>query len=102
MKENKIYLQWLLIQDLIGPVNLWPKCTRRLFWIKHIKHWDRIMLTSFAYVNGLDIECLCQWGDMIGFFRNAAAKQHVMLAATDKLFTITMFQTQDMNILMEQ
>ena len=75
--NSQVFQHWELIQDLIGPSRLWPKRVRRLFWIKHIKHWDRIMLTSFTYVNGLNIESLCQWGDLLTLFRDKAAKEHV-------------------------
>ena len=53
-KNRQIFETWTVIQDSIGPANQWPHSTRRLFWKKHLKDWDKLLIAGFVYVNGLN------------------------------------------------
>ena len=73
---SRQYTLWIDIQDIIGPANDWPKFIRTLFWTKHITHFQRILLVAFVYVNGLHIDLMLQWSDLLGLFRDRAAYNH--------------------------
>lgn len=55
---------WLDIQDVIGSASLWPQRIRSLFWTRPLKHWDRIQLAAFAWVNGLNPIILLEWVEL--------------------------------------
>lgn len=55
MSMNRhIYECWMTIQDVIGPASQWPFLIRRLFWSTHLTHWERILISTFVFVNGLN------------------------------------------------
>ena len=58
---------WLDIIDIIGPIHLWPKDIRKLFWEKHWTNKQRFKIAVFAYINGLNPEVLLDW---ICLFKN--------------------------------
>ena len=53
--RRAVYRQWIIIQDIIWDAKKWPNLTRRLFWKQNVKHFERLLLAAFAYVNGLKI-----------------------------------------------
>ncbi len=59
--DRKIYELWSEIQDLIGTASKWPRKIRRFFWTENLKHFDRILMCAFCYVNGLTPELLIDW-----------------------------------------
>jgi hypothetical protein len=74
---NKKCSLWRDIQDIIGPASHWPKRMRTLFWSKNIKHFDRIILATFVYVNGLNPYIFLKWVDLSHMCRDAAARRHL-------------------------
>ena len=75
-KNKKIYESWVDIQDIIGNASLWPLKIRRLFWKQGVKHFDRILLATFVYVNGLNPEVFLDWARLIGLGSDMAAYRH--------------------------
>ena len=71
-----IYEKWTELQDLLGDAKLWPKKIRRLFWTKNVKHFDRIILSSFVFVNGLNPVIFLEWVELMGLCRDRAARNH--------------------------
>lgn len=65
--NRQIYKQWMLLQENIGVAKLWPQKIRRLFWCHSPKHWDRVMLSSFVVINGLDPEIMADWIKLMGW-----------------------------------
>ena len=55
------YSLWRDIQYVIGEARLWPFSIRRLFWTRDLHHFDRVLLATFAWVNGLPPEMLYEW-----------------------------------------
>ncbi len=47
---------WYDIQDVIGHAALWPVSIREMFWTPKLKHFQRIVITAFVFVNGLNPE----------------------------------------------
>ena len=43
----------MLILDVIRPAAQWPSNIRRLFLTRGIQHFDRVLIVTFARVNGL-------------------------------------------------
>ena len=56
-----IYTAWMNLQDVVGPVKLWPKHIRKRFWKKEVNHFDRLMVATFAWINGLNPFLLYDW-----------------------------------------
>jgi hypothetical protein len=54
------------IQDIIGSASLWPTRIRRLFWTAGLRHFDRVLLCTFAWVNGLNPEVVYEWVELLG------------------------------------
>lgn len=48
----------------------------QLFWNKHLKHWGRLLITDFVYVNGLNPEIFLEWIHSIDLGRDTAAYRH--------------------------
>ena len=59
--RSEISRLWLNIIDIIGPIHLWPKDIRKLFWEKHWTNKQRFKIAVFAYINGLNPEVLLDW-----------------------------------------
>ena len=59
--RTEITRLWLEIIDIIGPIHLWPKDIRQLFWEKHWTNKQRFKIAVFAYINGLNPEVLLDW-----------------------------------------
>lgn len=76
-RNRQIYTKWRDIQDIIGQAKLYPKIIRRLFWTKNLSHFERFLLTVFAYVNGLEITILLEWGSLLGLWKHESAQHHV-------------------------
>lgn len=68
MSRNlQVFNTWTLIQDLVGDATTWPRIIRRVFWDKDAGHWQRIMLATFAFVNGLTPSVLFEWLSLLNF-----------------------------------
>ena len=75
-KNREIFETWNVIQDIIGPANQWPYLIRRLFWIQHLRHWDRLLIAAFVYVNGLNPDIFLEWAHLQQLGRDASAYRH--------------------------
>lgn len=53
------------------PINI-----RQLFWT-HIKHWKKIIVAAFVYVNGLNQETLLDWVRLMHLCRDYTAYKHL-------------------------
>ena len=73
-RQGLTHEKWDLIQNLIGPADKWPFFIRRNFPTPGLKHWDKIMLVTFAFVNGLAPELLMEWVELMDLARDRAAK----------------------------
>ena len=82
-RNRVVYEHWMAIQDIIGDAKLWPKSTRKLFWTTHLRHFQRILIATFAYVNGLSPELFMEWARLMDLGRDSAAYRHF-----DALFRI--------------
>ena len=60
MKTKEAQL-WFDIQDIIGPAKLWPHKIRRYFWTPNLKHFERICICAFVYINGLNPIVFFEW-----------------------------------------
>jgi hypothetical protein len=69
---------WLLIQDLIGPAFEWPSEMQKYFWQSNVKHFDRLLIATFVYVNGLHPDIFMKWVDMTSMCRDNAAREHLV------------------------
>ena len=67
---------WAFMQDIIGTASCWPPSIRLLFWKRNVKHFERLLLCSFVYVNGLPMELFLQWADLKGLFRVHDSRNH--------------------------
>lgn len=75
-RNRRIYELWTNIQDIIGPANVWPFLIRRLFWTRNVKHFNRILLAAFVYVNGLNPDIFLEWVQINQLARDRAAYNH--------------------------
>jgi hypothetical protein len=75
-RNKEIYEKWVNIQDLIGDAVQWPRRIRRLFWTQNLKHFDRILVTAFCYVNGLTPEVFFEWACLLSLGRDTEAQRH--------------------------
>lgn len=75
-RSREIYEHWMAIQDIIGPAKEWPFLIRRLFWTRFLRHWQRILICAFVYVNGLDPLLFMEWVTLKGLARDASAFNH--------------------------
>jgi hypothetical protein len=73
---SETFILWTDIQDIVGPGKLWPKKVRKLFWTKNIKHFERLIVSAFVWVNGLNPVVFMEWAEMIGMCRDRAARNH--------------------------
>lgn len=78
MSRKEIAERWFTIQDIIGPAKDWPKNIRKLFWTKHVNHWNRLRLSAFVYVNGLNPLIFLEWAHLLNLCRDKAAQEHLI------------------------
>ena len=64
------------IQDIIGNKSHWPRKIRKLFWNNDIKHFERILMATFVFVNGLNPVVYEEWLTLIGV--NEVKKRHIL------------------------
>lgn len=83
-RSSRIYRLWMDIQHIIGPANLWPLSIRRLFWTRPLRHWQRILICTFAYVNGLNPEVLIEWVLLLRLLNNESVR-HIQRKAHPKV-----------------
>ena len=57
------------IQNIVGPARDWPFLIRRLFWTKNMRHFQRILIATFVYVNGLNPVIFMEWADQLNLAR---------------------------------
>lgn len=53
--KDKKRLLFLDIQDIVGDQKKWPVCVKVAFFSKELTHLQRIIIASFAFVNGLHV-----------------------------------------------
>ena len=84
MGPDRYITLWTDILDIIGPTENWPKIIRKLFWTKDVKHWDRVMLATFVYYNGLNPIVLMEWANLFGLChdKNAENEFHSLFKAS--------------------
>ena len=73
---RQIYEVWMTIQDIIGPAYLWPINIRRYFRTSNLNHYQRILVCTFVYVNGLNPEIFMEWVQLLNLARDPAAIRH--------------------------
>ena len=71
-----VYETWISIQDIIGDARRWPYNIRRLFWTPFLTHFNRLLISDFVYVNGLNPSVFLEWIDLIGLARDTSAWNH--------------------------
>ena len=76
-RNRQIFVMWEDIQDIIGPAREWPYRIRRLFWTRNLNHFQRILVCSFCWVNGLNPLVLMEWMELMNQLRDGAAVRHV-------------------------
>jgi hypothetical protein len=67
---------WTDIQDVIGRALLWSVYIRRLFWTPGFNHFELILVCTFVYGNGLNLEVFLEWARLLNFGGDAAAYRH--------------------------
>ena len=75
-KNRMIFEKWTDIQEIIGPANKWPVLVRKLFWKGNIQHFDRLLVASFVYVNGLNPVIFLEWARLISLCRDETGYKH--------------------------
>ena len=75
-KHRQIYEKWMEIQEIIGAANKWPFRIRRLFWTQNIKHFDRLLVAAFVYVNGLNPVIFLEWAHLNSMCRDHTGYKH--------------------------
>ena len=76
-RSRRIYEMWVLLQDLLGNCNEWPFNIRKLFQTKHLNNYQRLLITAFIFINGLDPEIFFEWCQLLGLLRDNSAYRHV-------------------------
>ena len=74
---SKVFILLGTIQEIIGSATLWPRNIRKLFWKKFPTNFDRMLLGSFSWINGLNPVILLEWFDTTGNLRDAAARKNI-------------------------
>lgn len=95
---RQVYEAWLVLQDLMGSAKKWPKVIRRIFWTKNLKHWNRILLCTFCYVNGLNPVLLIEWVELMGLCRDGSGIRHI--TALFKLYEKRSYRLYAYNVAM--
>lgn len=52
---------WHDIQEIVGSASLWPQFVRKLFWTPNLRHFQRVLLATFVFVNGLEASLFLNW-----------------------------------------
>lgn len=76
-RNRRIYVLWEDIQEIIGPASHWPHMIRRLFWRRNLQHFQRILVCTFVFVNGLNPIIFDEWMLLMNLCRDQAAINHV-------------------------
>lgn len=74
-RNRQIFLQWSSIQDIVGDAKKWPVMIRRLFWTKNLTHFQRILVSAFVFVNGLNPVVFLDWVDLMGLCRDNSGRK---------------------------
>ena len=72
------YILWDDICDIIGDSENWPTKIKKLFWSKNVKHFEKLMLCAFCYVNGLSLEVFLEWVDAVGLRRDESSRREMI------------------------
>ena len=75
-KNRETYEKWIEIQDLNGPASKWPFSIRKLFWQQNIKHFERLFVAVFVYVNGLNPSIFLEWARLNSRCRDETGYKH--------------------------
>ena len=62
--------------EIIGPATHWPHLIRRLFWTQNLNHFQRLLVASFVFVNGLNPVVFDEWMILMNLCRDEAAIRH--------------------------
>ncbi len=84
LRNREIHSLWSDIQEIIGPARRWPFQIRRLFWTRNLDHFQRILVCTFCFVNGLNPVVFKEWASLMHLRRDRAAESHI--AALFNLF----------------
>ena len=76
-RQRKTCWIWLAIQEIIGCASLWPRFIRRLFWTPNLQHFNRIIIATFCYVNGMHPHMMLEWARHMHLARDQAAVRHM-------------------------
>ena len=76
-RNRRIFLLWTDIQEIIGPATHWPHLIRRLFWTRNLNHFQRLLVCSFVFVNGLNPVVFDEWMILLRLCRDQAAVVHI-------------------------
>ena len=74
--------RWLDLEDLVGDHKLWPKKVKRKIWKRSIGHFDRMIICSFAFVNGLLLDALLKFVKAVNPQRNPSEYREVVSLLT--------------------
>ena len=72
-RSKRIYEQWILINDLIGPCQQWLFRIRKLFWTKFIINFEKFLICTFKFINGLDPSNFLEWNQTMELLCDNAA-----------------------------
>jgi hypothetical protein len=53
-RNRETYNSWTVIQDIVGPANLWPYSIRRYLWPLNLRHFQRKLIAASVYVKGFN------------------------------------------------
>ena len=68
---------WALMQCLIGVASLWPVMIRRLFWTPSINHFERVLIATFVFVNGIEPTLFLEWARLKRLASSDASQHHL-------------------------
>ena len=74
--NRQIYECWMTIQDIIGRASLWPVSIRRYFWTPNLKLWQRTLVATFVFINGLNPTDFMDWVELLHFCSDSEAIRH--------------------------
>lgn len=69
---------WGEIQDIIGQASLWPPRIQRLFWTPGLNYFQRFLVVTFCFINGLEPGLALRWMDSRNAFRRPKSRRHAV------------------------
>lgn len=71
-RNRNIYECFISVQYIISPASQWPNLIRILIWARHLSHWERILICTFVFVNGLNPVIFYEWITLKNLARDRA------------------------------